>query len=62
MNFQLHKCKEFKQDENKKFWKSCVKFSELLMVKKSGDQRYQIYDDDITVNRHCFPHKTTTPI
>ena len=33
--------KEFKQDEDKKLWKK--KFSGVIMVKKLGDQRYQIY-------------------
>ena len=46
MNSQLLKCKEFKQDEVKKLWKSYVKFPGVLMVRKPGDQRYQIYDDD----------------
>ena len=46
MSSQLLKRKEFKQDEDKKLWKSYVKFPGVLMVMKSGDQRYQIYDDD----------------
>ena len=44
MNFQFLRRKEFKQDEDKKFWKSYIKFPGVLMVKKPGDQRYQIYD------------------
>ena len=43
MNSQLLKGKELKQDEDKKLWKSCVKFPGVLMVKKPGDQRYQIH-------------------
>ena len=46
MNSQLLKRKEFQQDVDKKLWKSYVKFPWVLMVKNSGDQRYQIYDDD----------------
>ena len=44
MNFQFLKRKEFKQEEDKKLWKSYIKFRGVLMVKKPGDQRYQIYD------------------
>ena len=46
MNSQLLKRKEFKQGEDKKLWKSYVKFLGVLMIKKPGDQRYQIYDED----------------
>ena len=46
MNSQLLKHKEFKQGEDKKLWKSYVKFPGVLMVKKLGDQRYQIYDEE----------------
>ena len=42
MNSQLLKRKEFKQDEDKKLWKSYDKFPGVLMVKKPGDHRYQI--------------------
>ena len=46
MKSQLFNRKEFKQDEDKKLWKSYAKFSGVLIVKKPGDKRYQIYDDD----------------
>ena len=46
MNSQLLKRKEFKKGEDKKLWKSYVKFPGVLMIKKPGDQRYQIYDED----------------
>ena len=45
INFQLLKHKEFKQEEDKKLWKSYVKFPGVLMIKKPGDQRYQMYED-----------------
>ena len=31
------------------------------VVKKLGDQRYQIYDDNITDHTYCCKHKTDTP-
>ena len=46
INPQLLEYKEFKQDEDKKLWKSYVKFPEVLIVKKPGNKRYQIYDDN----------------
>ena len=46
INSQLLKYKEFKQDEDKKLWKSYVKFPGVLIVKKPGNKRYQIYDDN----------------
>ena len=46
MNSRLLECKEFKQDEDEKLWKSYVNFPGVLTVKKPGDQRYQIYDGD----------------
>ena len=46
MNSQLLKRTEFKQDKDKKLWKSYVKFPGVLMFKNNGDQRSQIYEDD----------------
>ena len=46
INPQLLEYKEFKQDEDKKLWKSYVKFPGVLIVKKPGNKRYQIYDDN----------------
>lgn len=46
INSQLLKYKEFKQDDDKKLWKSYVKFPGVLIVKKPGDKSYQIYDDN----------------
>ena len=51
MNSPLLKCKEFKQDEDKKLWKSYVKFPGVLMVKKPGDQGYKIYDDNNNLSK-----------
>ena len=31
------------------------------VVKKPGDQRYQIYDDNIIDHIYCCKHKTDTP-
>ena len=45
INFQLLNHKEFKQEEDKKLWKSYVKFPGVLMIKKPGDERYQMYED-----------------
>ena len=64
MNPQLLKRKEFKQDEDKKLWKSYVKIPGVLMVKKPGDQGYQIYDDDNNLSKlllstqDCYPYLT----
>ena len=46
INPQLLEYKEFKQDEDKKLWKSYVKFPGVLIVKKPGNKRYHIYDDN----------------
>ena len=54
MNSQLLKRKEFKQDVDKKLWKSYVKFPWVLMVKNSGDQRYQIYDNPYMTLKRFF--------
>ena len=64
MNPQLLKRKEFKQDEDKKLWKSYVKFPGVLMVKKPGDQGYKIYDDNNNLSKlllstqDCYPYLT----
>ena len=57
MNSQLLKCNKFKQDDDKKLWKS----KGMLMVIKTGDQRYQIYDDNNLIISYCCQHKTATP-
>ena len=64
MNSQLLKCKEFKEDEDKKLWKSYVKFPGVLMVKKPGDQGYKIYDGNNNLSKlllsthDCYPYLT----
>ena len=35
--------KEFKNDEEKKSWKSYVKYPVMLKVKKPEDQNYSVY-------------------
>ena len=37
--------KEFKNDEEMSFWKSYVKYPEVLMVKKPEDRNYSVYKE-----------------
>ena len=43
MNRLLITRREFKSNEEKSSWKSCVKYPGVLMVKKSEDQNYSKY-------------------
>ena len=46
MNSLLLKRNEFREDEVRKTWKSCVKFPRVLMVKKPTDEKYKVFDFD----------------
>ena len=43
MNSLLLKRKEFKEDEVRKTWKSCVKFLGVMIVKKSTDEKHKVF-------------------
>ena len=61
MNSPLLKRKEFKQDEDKKLWKSYVKIPGVLMVKKLVTRGIRFMMTIITYQSYCCQHKTATP-
>ena len=61
MNSQLLTRKEFKQYEDKKLWKSYVKFPGVLMVKKPGDRGIRFMMIIITYHSYCYQHEAATP-